>query len=82
MKQEVRDPLLAHVQEYPSDHSQYDPVPSILIRYLYIGHFLARWGTRFSFLFSIYCTNFQFFFFLEFSLQLYIGLSFSYSHTY
>ncbi|XP_050381932.1 solute carrier family 40 member 2-like isoform X2 [Argentina anserina] len=46
MKQEREEPLLAHAQEHPPDHSQYDPLPSILIRYLYIGHFLARWGAR------------------------------------
>ncbi|XP_004302555.1 PREDICTED: solute carrier family 40 member 2 [Fragaria vesca subsp. vesca] len=46
MKQEESESLLAHVQEYPPDHSQYDPLPSTLIRYLYIGHFLARWGAR------------------------------------
>lgn len=45
MKQELREPLQAQVQEEPSN-SQYDPLPSHLIRYLYVGHFLARWGTR------------------------------------
>ncbi|XP_024188843.1 solute carrier family 40 member 2 [Rosa chinensis] len=44
--EEEEECLLAHVQEYPSDHSQYDPLPSILVKYLYIGHFLARWGAR------------------------------------
>ncbi|PQQ12317.1 solute carrier family 40 member 2 [Prunus yedoensis var. nudiflora] len=45
MKQALREPLQAQVQEEPSN-SQVDPLPSHLIRYLYVGHFLARWGTR------------------------------------
>lgn len=54
MKQELREPLQAQVQEEPYN-SQYDPLPSHLIRYLYVGHFLARWGTRFTaFLISHY----------------------------
>ncbi|XP_062024165.1 solute carrier family 40 member 2-like [Rosa rugosa] len=45
MKQQLTEPLVARTQEQPSI-PQSDPVPSFLITYLYVGHFLARWGTR------------------------------------
>lgn len=34
--------------------------PSALITYLYIGHFLARWGARFFFYFPTLAQTFDF----------------------
>ncbi|XP_062020657.1 solute carrier family 40 member 1-like [Rosa rugosa] len=45
MKQQLTELLVARLQEQPSI-PQSDPVPSFHITYLYVGHFLARWGTR------------------------------------
>ncbi|KAJ7950064.1 Solute carrier family 40 protein [Quillaja saponaria] len=39
----VREPLLARQQEPSTRNTDF---PSSLITYLYIGHFLARWGAR------------------------------------
>lgn len=43
--EEVREPFLSRVQEHPPNPKD-DGVPPHLIRYLYFGHFLSRWGTR------------------------------------
>lgn len=45
-----RQPLLNEQQQQEDDSSsQYSPdLSTSLIRYLYIGHFLARWDARFS----------------------------------
>lgn len=40
--QDIEEPTSQQEQETPS------PPHKLLIRYLYMGHFLARWGARFS----------------------------------
>ncbi|KAM4079021.1 hypothetical protein ACJW30_09G083700 [Castanea mollissima] len=40
-----REPLLAK-QEKPLLDTQHNSIPSSLFTYLYVGHFLARWGAR------------------------------------
>ena len=40
----IREPLLPDEERQPSQHSV---LPQSLLMYLYVGHFLARWGARF-----------------------------------
>ncbi|KAG6643507.1 solute carrier family 40 member 2-like isoform X1 [Carya illinoinensis] len=40
----MREPLLGQQDQQPS--SQDDSLPNSLLTYLYVGHFLARWGAR------------------------------------
>ncbi|RVW74809.1 Solute carrier family 40 member 2 [Vitis vinifera] len=39
----IREPLLPDEERQPSQHSV---LPQSLLMYLYVGHFLARWGAR------------------------------------
>lgn len=39
--------MIASEPLLPKSQQQNPPFPSILLTYLYAGHFLARWGARF-----------------------------------
>lgn len=52
----IKEPLIQQIEE-ESSNSPNDNFSSTLIRYLYIGHFLARWGARFVICDHVFIVN-------------------------